>query len=93
MAERLTQTEQLVTQLKEMIREKDAALRAKDDQLKVRTLPLLVSQVLLILAKERGQCLVGQDIRHVKSHDDRLLVYEINMRIDLLATCSTVIVT
>ncbi|XP_026234366.1 golgin subfamily B member 1 isoform X3 [Anabas testudineus] len=35
MAERLTQTEQLVTQLKEMIREKDAALRTKDDQLKV----------------------------------------------------------
>ncbi|XP_038557843.1 golgin subfamily B member 1-like [Micropterus salmoides] len=35
MAERLTQTEQLVTQLKEMIREKDAALRSKDDQLKV----------------------------------------------------------
>uniref|UniRef100_A0A3Q0QY71 Golgin B1 n=1 Tax=Amphilophus citrinellus TaxID=61819 RepID=A0A3Q0QY71_AMPCI len=34
MAERLTQTEQLVTQLKEMIREKDAALRSKDDQLK-----------------------------------------------------------
>ncbi|KAF3686188.1 Golgin subfamily B member 1 372 kDa Golgi complex-associated protein [Channa argus] len=34
MAERLTQTEQLVTQLKEMIREKDAALRVKDDQLK-----------------------------------------------------------
>lgn len=35
MADRLAQTEQLVTQLKEMIREKDAALRAKDDQLKV----------------------------------------------------------
>lgn len=35
MAERLTQTEQLVAQLKEMIREKDAALRSKDDQLKV----------------------------------------------------------
>ncbi|KAG7234523.1 hypothetical protein INR49_004517, partial [Caranx melampygus] len=34
MAERLTQTEQLVTQLKEMIREKDAALRTKDEQLK-----------------------------------------------------------
>lgn len=34
MAERLTQTEQLVTQLKEMIREKDAALCSKDDQLK-----------------------------------------------------------
>ncbi|XP_039985735.1 golgin subfamily B member 1-like isoform X3 [Xiphias gladius] len=34
-AERLTQTEQLVTQLKEMIREKDAALRTKDDQFKV----------------------------------------------------------
>lgn len=34
-ADRLAQTEQLVTQLKEMIREKDAALRAKDDQLKV----------------------------------------------------------
>lgn len=38
MAERLIQTEQLVTQLKEMIREKDAALRSKDDQLKVRTI-------------------------------------------------------
>lgn len=38
MAERLSQTEQLVTQLKEMIREKDAALLAKDDQLKVRRL-------------------------------------------------------
>lgn len=36
MAERLTQTEQLVAQLKEMIREKDAALCSKDDQLKVR---------------------------------------------------------
>ncbi|XP_074513408.1 uncharacterized protein LOC141781492 isoform X3 [Sebastes fasciatus] len=35
MAERLTQTELLVTQLKEIIREKDAALRSKDDQLKV----------------------------------------------------------
>ncbi|XP_041847244.1 golgin subfamily B member 1-like [Melanotaenia boesemani] len=35
MAERLTQTEQLVSQLKEMIREKDSALRSKDDQLKV----------------------------------------------------------
>lgn len=35
MAERLTQTEQLIGQLKEMIREKDAALRSKDDQLKV----------------------------------------------------------
>lgn len=35
MAERLSQTEQLVSQLKEMIREKDAALRSKDDQLKV----------------------------------------------------------
>lgn len=35
MAERLTQTELLVTQLKDMIREKDAALRTKDDQLKV----------------------------------------------------------
>lgn len=35
MAERLAQTEQLVTQLKEMIREKDVALRSKDDQLKV----------------------------------------------------------
>lgn len=38
MAERLTQTEQLVTQLKEMIREKDAALCKKDDQLKVWSL-------------------------------------------------------
>lgn len=38
MAERLTQTEQLVTQLKEMIREKDAALCSKDDQLKVGTI-------------------------------------------------------
>lgn len=35
-AERLTQTEQLVSQLKEMIREKDATLRTKDEQLKVR---------------------------------------------------------
>nr|XP_019967876.1 PREDICTED: golgin subfamily B member 1-like [Paralichthys olivaceus] len=35
MAERLTQTEQLVTQLKELIREKDATLRTKDEQLKV----------------------------------------------------------
>ncbi|KAF3832280.1 hypothetical protein F7725_025945 [Dissostichus mawsoni] len=35
MAERLSQTELLVTQLKEMIREKDASLRSKDDQLKV----------------------------------------------------------
>ncbi|XP_035039943.2 golgin subfamily B member 1 isoform X3 [Hippoglossus stenolepis] len=35
MAERLTQTELLVTQLKEMIREKDATLRTKDEQLKV----------------------------------------------------------
>lgn len=36
MAERLAQTEQLVSQLKEMIREKDGALRSKDEQLKVR---------------------------------------------------------
>lgn len=35
MAERLSQTEQLVTQLKELIREKDATLRIKDEQLKV----------------------------------------------------------
>lgn len=34
MAERLSQTEQLVSQLKDMIREKDAALRTKDEQLK-----------------------------------------------------------
>nr|XP_057932908.1 golgin subfamily B member 1-like isoform X2 [Doryrhamphus excisus] len=34
MAERLVQTEQLITQLKEMIREKDATLRTKDEQLK-----------------------------------------------------------
>lgn len=47
MAERLTQTEQLVSQLKEMIREKDAALRSKDDQLKVRTNSSLSSQGLL----------------------------------------------
>lgn len=44
MADRLTQTELLVTQLKEMIREKDAALRAKDDQLKVRKVSLLPSR-------------------------------------------------
>ncbi|CAB1430118.1 unnamed protein product [Pleuronectes platessa] len=31
-AERLTQTELLVTQLKEMIREKDSTLRTKDEQ-------------------------------------------------------------
>uniref|UniRef100_A0A3P9PPC8 Golgin subfamily B member 1-like n=1 Tax=Poecilia reticulata TaxID=8081 RepID=A0A3P9PPC8_POERE len=37
MAERLIQTEQLVSQLKELIREKDAALRSKDDQLKELT--------------------------------------------------------
>lgn len=41
MAERLAQTEQLVTQLKELIREKDTALRSKDEQLKVRTSALL----------------------------------------------------
>ncbi|XP_068438323.1 golgin subfamily B member 1-like isoform X2 [Clinocottus analis] len=35
MAERLSQTERLVTQLKELIREKDAALHSKDDQMKV----------------------------------------------------------
>ncbi|XP_054626099.1 golgin subfamily B member 1 isoform X2 [Dunckerocampus dactyliophorus] len=35
MAERLVQTEQLITQLKEMIREKDATLRTKDEQLKM----------------------------------------------------------
>ncbi|XP_028298379.1 golgin subfamily B member 1 isoform X2 [Gouania willdenowi] len=35
LAERLSQTEQLVSQLKELIREKDAVLRSKDDQLKV----------------------------------------------------------
>ncbi|XP_024120890.2 golgin subfamily B member 1 isoform X1 [Oryzias melastigma] len=34
-AERLAQTERLVTQLKEMIREKDAALQSKDEELKV----------------------------------------------------------
>lgn len=36
MAERLAQTEQLLSQLKMMIREKDAALNSKDEQLKVR---------------------------------------------------------
>lgn len=39
MAERLIQTEQLVSQLKGLIREKDATLRSKDDQLKVRAAP------------------------------------------------------
>lgn len=38
MAERLAQTEQLLSQLKMMIREKDAALNSKDEQLKVRHL-------------------------------------------------------
>lgn len=42
-AERLAQTEQLLSQLKMMIREKDAALCSKDEQLKVRR------QVLLLL--------------------------------------------
>lgn len=37
-AERLAQTEQLLSQLKMMIREKDAALGSKDEQLKVRHL-------------------------------------------------------
>lgn len=38
MADRLMQTEQLVSQLKDMIREKEAALRSKDEQLKVTRL-------------------------------------------------------
>lgn len=37
-AERLAQTEQLLSQLKMMIREKDAALNSKEEQLKVRHL-------------------------------------------------------
>lgn len=82
MAERLTQTEQLVTQLKEMIREKDAALRTKDDQLKVA---VLVLQGLLIVNTcwlMRGQCQMVKDIRHVGPHDKCLFVCEINMKID-----------
>lgn len=42
-AERLAQTERLVTQLKEMIREKDAALQSKDEELKVGGTALLLS--------------------------------------------------
>lgn len=38
MAERLAQTEQLLSQLKMMIREKDATLNSKEEQLKVRHL-------------------------------------------------------
>lgn len=38
MAERLAQTEQLLSQLKMMIREKDVALNSKEEQLKVRHL-------------------------------------------------------
>lgn len=41
-AERLAQTEQLLSQLKMMIREKDAALGSKDEQLKVRHLVSLL---------------------------------------------------